>query len=399
MLISNNKIRHTSCVFFATLIFSCVTFLSGNTLADTTTTTTTIAPPTIDNNQNLTQTDLTNTILANTANVGNTLSGQITNLDTATANGLSTVNSSLNTGLGAGGAINQSLGTVNTSILSLQAILNAIKTNTDSPEDALKTISPNSLGYFLQQLSAAYKSKLVIDTTTLTPKDTFATTTVTKTTSTATPDTSTPDCSSGGNTAWGKFSSLQCYFSTYNAATTDMALLTNVQKTLLDGFLSLQKRDTAEKTGTCPAGYTDKAINDVIYQNLQGLPTINTATGKATYPGPSDPSKLYYVAKKNCDTYNSNTFTPDSVIDGTSPAFKYIEYASGMNIPHIKPPTSGNDSLISAYTALYQTISAVQTFGAAVLSQVYVDSQSKTSDSSPSNIQILVQQATDSTWC
>lgn len=95
-------------------------------------------------------------------------------------------------------------------------------------------------------------------------------------------------------------------------------------------------------------------------------------------------------------------FNPDPRNNGKNPpvdtAYNYIKNASGLNITHVMPGLNWQGTTLNQqrYYNYYTAISAVQTYNAYILSNLYADYQSKNEYSKQQTI--LLQEASGSDW-
>jgi len=157
-------------------------------------------------------------------------------------------------------------------------------------------------------------------------------------------------------------SMLQSNFATYT---------TNIQNTQATGN-SLQKTLTANFLGTDVTTGSVPYANDMTYQTLMGFPWFS--------PDPRSEA------------------TP-----GIDPAQNYIINAAALNqthqIPIMESGTNGwqgTDVQKQKYQNFYETISAIQTFNAHVLGEIYADY--KNGGAASASQANLIQQASNSAW-
>jgi len=94
-------------------------------------------------------------------------------------------------------------------------------------------------------------------------------------------------------------------------------------------------------------------------------------------------------------------FNPDPRIqngENVNPVFNYIKNAAGLNIVHRTPNRNwkGSDKDKQNYQNFYTTVSAIQTYNAYVLSQLYADASNGNQLTQQQNA--LMQQASNSDW-
>lgn len=109
--------------------------------------------------------------------------------------------------------------------------------------------------------------------------------------------------------------------------------------------LSLQQKLTKDFFGPTVTPQTLPSANDLAYQTLLGAPFFNP-----------DPRKT------------DNSPAPDS-------AYNYTKNVAGINITHVIPALNWQGTKFSQqkYAAFFVTISAIQTFNAYILGQLYTD--------------------------
>ena len=91
--------------------------------------------------------------------------------------------------------------------------------------------------------------------------------------------------------------------------------------------------------------------------------------------------------------------SPDPRGKNATPAYNYIKNAAGLNITFPLPDNSkwtGNDNDKTNYKNFYMTVTAIQTYSAYLLSQVYADYSNKTQLTQQQNA--LMQQASSGSW-
>jgi hypothetical protein len=123
-------------------------------------------------------------------------------------------------------------------------------------------------------------------------------------------------------------------------------------------------------TGFFGADVTTKSVpyaNDMTYQTLIGQPYFKT-----------DPRD-----------------TNDAKVDA---ALNYLKNASGMNMTHVPPANNwqGAQKYLIKYASFYTTVSAVQTYDAYVLSQLYAEA--KNGNVVTNGQAALIKQASDASW-
>lgn len=158
---------------------------------------------------------------------------------------------------------------------------------------------------------------------------------------------------------------------TSKSTATLQADFANVTNAIVQGSasqLSLQQQLTRDFFGSTVTPQTLPSANDLTYQTLLGAPFFNP-----------DPRKT------------DNSPAPDS-------AYNYTKNVSGINITHVIPALNWRGSQFNQqkYAAYFVTISAIQTFNAYILSQLYTD-YSNGNTLSKAQLQ-LVQDASNSDW-
>jgi len=114
-------------------------------------------------------------------------------------------------------------------------------------------------------------------------------------------------------------------------------------------------------------------VNDLTYPTLLGQPLVSP------------------------DPRNASGNTPvDSV-------YNYLQNVAGLNLslPMPSPSWTGNQIALANYSNLYKTLTAIQTYNAYVLSELYADYKNTSSQTDPAKKDLslyLMQQASNSEW-
>lgn len=146
---------------------------------------------------------------------------------------------------------------------------------------------------------------------------------------------------------------------------------TNVSNILIQGTsaqLGLQQQLTSDFFGSSATPQTLPGANDLAYETMLGQPFFNP-----------DPRKT------------DNSQPPNS-------AYNYTKNISGINVTHVIPGTNWTGSAANQkkYASFFTTVSAIQTYDAYILSQLYTDYANGTPLTAAQ--QALYKQASGSDW-
>lgn len=127
----------------------------------------------------------------------------------------------------------------------------------------------------------------------------------------------------------------------------------------------------------------------------QQLLTDYFGTTSATPPPPNYANDLAYQTLLGIPVWPSDPRIEKGQPNNIDSAYNYIKYAAGLNMPHTIPGNNwtGNTTDQKNYYGYYTAISAVATYNAYVLSQLYTDSK----NGIPTTEATLIQQASDPT--
>ena len=170
---------------------------------------------------------------------------------------------------------------------------------------------------------------------------------------------------------------------------------------LMTMIANWQQPDTSQATATIQGQFTSST--SAVISNLTTRVSLQRRVLGDLFGSNVTPATVPYANDMAYTTLlGSPYFQPDPRVDGSAnvpdAAYNYFKNVAGVNITHVVPDNSWRGSSVNkqAYFNFYNTISAIQSYNAYVLSDAYVEAKN---GYQPLGLQLsLMTQASSSDW-